>query len=107
MGRPGRYDTQLYQLAQGPTQKLGEIGNERANVGRLGIERLAAAKCEQLGGQLGSVLRGVPRVFQNLALTRVLKTAFEHFEISGNHCQQIIEVVGDAPGQLTNSLHLL
>ena len=72
-----------------------------------GIKRLATAESEELGGQFGAVLHRILRFPQHLALTGVVEAGLEHFEIASDDCQQVVEVVGDAPGELADRLHLL
>ena len=94
-------------FAQGAAHQLGEIGNERADIGRFGVERLPAAEREQLGGQLGALLQRVLRLPQHLALIRVAEAPLNHLQVAGDHGQKIIEIVSDAAGQLADRLHLL
>ena len=62
---------------------------------------------EQPLGQLGAELGGLLGLPENLALLRVLQPPLEHLEIAGDHREKIVEVMGDAAGELADGLHLL
>ena len=73
----------------------------------MGIERLPPPEGEQPLGQLGAELGGLLGLLENLALLRVLEPPLQHLEIAGDHREKIVEVMGDAPGELADGLHLL
>src|SRR5271166_1750777 len=100
-------DPKRDRFAQRPPQEIGEIGDERADVGRFRIERLASTEGEDLIREFRAVLRRVERLFDMLALDGIAETRTEHFEIGDDRRQDIIEIVSDAAGELADRLHLL
>ena len=64
-------DPELDRFAQRPPDKVGEIGDQRADVGRLRIERLTPAEGEELGRQFRALLRRFQRFLDMLPLLAV------------------------------------
>ena len=81
--------------------------DQRIEIDRLRVERLAPPEGEQPLGELGAELGGLLRLLENLAILRVLEPPLEHLEIAGDHREKIVEVMGDAAGELADGLHLL
>ena len=74
----------------------------------LGLQRLAAGEGEQLAGQRGGVGSGLDdRLGEADALVVGKLGRAEHVGRALDDGQQIVEVVGDAAGQLAQRLHLL
>ena len=100
-------DAQLDRLAERPPQQLGIAGDLTPDVGRLRIERLASGEGEQLGGELGAVLRRALGLAGELPVVGVGEHRPEQLEIGDDRGQDVVEVVRDAAGQLADRLHLL
>jgi hypothetical protein len=74
----------------------------------LGIEILAACEGEHPLGQGGPALRPFERVLQKWGDTRVLRHPPEQeLQVSQHGIEQVVEVVGDAAGELTERFHFL
>ena len=80
-------DPKLDRLAKRAPQEFGEIGHERADVGRLRVERLAPAEGEELGGELRAILRGVVSLARELALVGIGEHGVQQFQIGDDHGQ--------------------
>ena len=98
------------QRADGAAQQVLHGGDELVGVDRLRIERLAAREGEQAvgqgGGALGRAHRGLGVALD--VLRPSLRDAGLH-EVEGadDAGEQVVEVVGDAAGELAHRLHLL
>lgn len=85
-----------------------KVSNESVRLDQLRIQLLAAGKGEKLRDQTCPPIGGLPRYCSQLPDALLVCCAvLDKFEVSGNHHQQIIEVVGDASRKLTDRLHLL
>ena len=107
MRRPHDRDAELDRFAKRPPQQVGEVGDERTDVGRLRIERLAPAESEKLGRQLRALLRRLQRLLDMLALLEIGEIRMEHLQIGDDRRQVIVEIMRDAAGELADRLHLL
>ena len=112
VGRPGvggEVDLDLDPLAQRPVEQVGHAGDQLAAVDPLGQQRLGAGERQQPPGQrrgAGRALHGVGEVGHDLALGPVQAAAGE-VDAADHHRQHVVEVVGDAAGQLADRFHLL
>ena len=99
-------------LSERPAQEIGHAGDQPSYIDRLGIERLLAGEGEQplrqrfrapcaAHGVLGRAPQpsAVGAVFAQVTLKR--------FEIADDDGEEIVEVVGDAAGELTDAFHFL
>ncbi|MNN03379.1 hypothetical protein D3C81_1160670 [compost metagenome] len=78
------------------------------DIDRLGLQFLTAGKCQHALGQRDATQGALGGVFQQAADFRIVAHALLHdLEVTENHRQQIIEVMGDATGELADGLHLL
>src|ERR1700753_1615144 len=85
-----------------------KVPNQSICLNRLRVKRLPAGKGEKLRDQTCPPVCGLPRhcsKFPDAVLVRC--AVLDQFKVSGNHHQQIVEVMGDAPRELTDRLHLL
>ncbi len=105
LARQARRD--LDRRAQAAAQQLDHAGHKGVEVHRPGIERLPPPEGEQPLGQLGAELGGLLGLLENLALLLIPEPPLEHLEIAGDHREKIVEIMGDAPGELADRLHLL
>ena len=88
--------------------ELGHLDDQRVNVDLLGLERLAAGEGEQLAGQRSGIGRRLDdRLGEADALGLRQLGAAQHVRRALDYRQQIVEIVGDAAGQLAERLHLL
>src|SRR5688572_32768327 len=90
-------------------EELGHVADEMIEVERLWIERLAARKGEEPAGQPGGALCALegevgrtldPRVVAGLGAADIVEAAEDDGE-------EVVEIVGDAAGELADRLHLL
>src|SRR5215472_2415029 len=94
-------------LAEAPAQEVDHAPDELVEVGWPRAERLAPTKSEQTAGELRAKLCGALRLLDELAVSRLVDARLEHLEIAGDHCQEVVEVVGEAASELPDRLHLL
>ena len=95
----------------GAADQLLHARDQAVDVGRLGIERLAAREGEQALGQRGGALapRPAPRRYSGRARRGGpgASALCSSSRLPDDAGQQIVEVVRDAAGQLADRLHLL
>ena len=72
-----------------------------------GINCWRREKVEQLPGQLFAAIGGGADRLDRLHVLRLAQPALQDLRVAGNDHQQIVEVVGDAAGELAERLHLL
>ena len=100
-------------LAERAAQEIGHAGDQLIGIDGFGIERLAPREGEEPFGQDCRALRAPHRRIgqpDEIALRLLHLVGFapaQGVEIALNDHQQVIEVVGDAAGQLADRLHLL
>jgi hypothetical protein len=70
----------------------------------LGIEDLLATECQQLVGQARGSLPGFANLGEQLTTRRVAKVDQRHVGTAIDDGEQVVEVVGDAAGQLPDGL---
>ena len=80
---------------------------DRVGIDQFGIERLFSAEKEQMPHQFAATASRLAN--DPAAFTRFLqrRDATEHFGVTENRVQQIVEVVRDAGRQLADRLHFL
>ena len=101
-----RFD--LDMLAERPLQQFRGIDDQRIDVGFPRFERLLAGERQQMLGEVRAARRGFvdhPRDGGELRLA--LDRVGQDFDRSGDHGQDIVEVMRDAAGELADRLHLL
>lgn len=95
-------------LAQGAPQELAHAEDQRVAVDLDRMQRLAAAEGEKALRQFGAALAGrQDRIDQALEIGPRLQRFREDVAIADDDGQQIVEVMGDAAGELADRLHLL
>ncbi len=96
-------------LAERAAQQVGHAGDQLVEGERLGIERLAAREGEQtMGKRRGALGAAQPRLDGAPQLRRgFADPPLDGLEIALDDGQEIVEIVSDAAGQLTDRLHLL
>ncbi|MNJ08146.1 hypothetical protein D3C77_22550 [compost metagenome] len=77
---------------------------------RVGIERLSAGECQQAMGHAGGTAHGLLAQFKQCGqrIEAALLQAFtDQLQATANTGEQVVEVVGNATGQLADGFHLL
>ena len=94
--------------ADGRSDDLVKATQSRADVEDFGLQRLPACERQKLPGE-GRRAPGRIRDRLSVAQSPFIIEGWPQQEIrrSADHGQQIIEVMGDAPGQAADRLHLL
>ena len=96
-------------LAQGRMQQIRHVGDHLVGVERLRRQRLLAREREQPLGQRGGALAGDGGGIEKTldAVVALGDAALDQVERAHDDAQHIVEVVGDAAGELAERLHLL
>ena len=101
-------------LAQAVTQQLRHAGDQPVDVDRLGVERLAPGESQQALSQRSRALRPAHRIVGGVTQARarvwrveVGRVALNCLQVAQDNGQQIVEIVGDAAGELADRFHLL
>ena len=95
-------------LADEGLHEFGQVADDRVGVGAFGLDGRAAAEAEQLPGQgRGPVgrLQDLRQVAVRLLIGRQL--AQDAAGVAADHLQEVVEFMGDAPGELPHALELL
>src|ERR1700674_1744624 len=99
---------QIDILADHAGKHFQVLGNYLIQVEDLRGEHLFAAEGQQLPGQRRCALRGIGDFLRRTPQPGIGSDPFEKkLGIAGDHHQQVVEIVGDAPGEASNRLHLL
>jgi hypothetical protein len=95
-------------LADQPVEQVHELAHGVAQIQRLGLQRLLAREGQQLPDQRGGAV-GVLVDLHEIGIVRVALVVAQHQQVAmpGDGGQQVVEVMRDAPGKLTDGLHLL
>ena len=106
IGRQRRH--QLHVFADQAAQQLLQLGHQRVDVHHLRLQHLPAAEREQLPGERRRAI-ACRLNLQQIQTQRILvRHLVEHqVGVAENRRQQVVEVVGDAAGQLSDCFHLL
>ena len=93
---------------QRATDQLGHAEDQLIDLDGFGFEGLAAGKAEQAADELGAPVGGVhgrlDEVFGEGVVGVVL---FECHQVADDHREHVVEVVGEAAGELADGFHLL
>ena len=100
-------DLELDHLADGARQQRREIADQFVELHFAGFEHLAAGEGQHLAGEVGALARGADGFRKALGAAVIRQLAFEQFEIADDDGEQVVEVMREAAGQLTDGLHLL
>ena len=105
---PGKHHLDPDSLAKCAAEQIGHPCDQRIHVGDLRRQRLASREGQQAVGQQGGA-RGAAYRRRDMALQLVAgrETVLEVFQVAQDDCQQVVEIVRDAAGELTDRLHLL
>ena len=105
----GQHGLEVDGFAEAAAQQVGHSGHQPVGFQRGRLQRLLARKREQALGQRGgapSALLGIGEVFLNARIAALEAPQCE-IQPAEHHGQHVVEVVGDAAGQLADGLHLL
>ncbi|MNR36126.1 hypothetical protein D3C85_1540210 [compost metagenome] len=82
--------------------------HQRRNLDGFGLEFLAPGKRQHALGQRYATQGALGGVVHQPGNTRVVTHALaDYFQIAEDHRQQVVEIVGNASGELADGLHLL
>ena len=99
---------QLDVLAQGPAQHDFQGRNLIVQIHWPGLDCLFAAERQQLAGERRRAGGSKRDLFQGLGRSLVGFPAYQHqLHMALDYGQNVVEIVGDPGGQLSNRLHLL
>ena len=103
-----RLGAHLDPLAERAVEQVGHAADQLVDVDHLGLERLAAGEGEQLAGQRRGAARGLDhRLGEADPLVLGEPGPAQHVGRALDDGQQIVEIVGDAAGELAERLHLV
>ncbi|MNQ79580.1 hypothetical protein D3C85_945280 [compost metagenome] len=97
-------------FADGPHQQFFKGADVLVDINGSCVERLLPGECQQAMGQGGRTHRRVQRRFGielNLVGTRIGDTFLDQFQAGDDAGEQIVEVVGNAAGELAQCVHFL
>ena len=98
----------LDRLAQRRAQQLGDVGDGGVDVDMARMQRLAARKGEQVLDQLAAAFRGLVDQFCRLLQGGAIRQPrHQRLGGAGDDGQHVVEVVGDAAGELADGVELL
>ena len=106
MGIEARYQVDV--LAQQAPQHLLEIAGERVQVEDVRLQHLSPAEGEELPCQARGAIGGIEYLLNIRrvgAFTR--QVGHHHRAVARDDGEKVVEVVGDATGELANGFHLL
>src|SRR6202048_621438 len=84
-----------------------EFRNQLVYVDQFGAQSLPPRKGEKLRRQLCPSASGTQSGCSQLPDPAIIRRILDEFEVAGDHCKQVVEVVRDATGELADGLHLL
>ena len=106
-GRRGTPTTDLDVAAQRAAEHVLDLRQPFGKIDDARLQRLPARECQQLPRQALAALGRVGDRVEQLDLLVVLDVAAQPLHAAADDHQQIVEVVGDAAGQLADGLELL
>ena len=94
--------------AEKTAQQLFQLAHDRVDVHNLRLQHLPPAERQQLARQRRRPFARVPDLFEIGPQRVVERNVVEHqVAVTEDRSEQIVEIVGDAAGELANRLHLL
>ena len=101
-------EVDLHVLAERAGHDLGHALDEAVDVDRRRPQRLAAREGEKPASQLGAAQGGGQRLGRQLVVRRpLLELLAQQVEVADDDAQEVVEVVGEAAGQVADGFHLL
>ena len=105
---PVDVECELHGAADAGVQHLAHRLDPLGEIDRLRIDALPPRECQQLAGQGGAALcRGLDRGHRALKPGVVADVFLQGVEVAADDHQEIVEVVGDAAGELAERIELL
>ena len=101
-------DHQVDVLADQAAQHLLDVREHVVHIEDGGLQHLAPAEREQLAGEAGGRLSGardLPHMGAQLLIVPNLPR--HHLGVAENRREQVVEIMGDAAGELTDGIHLV
>ena len=108
---------ELDVLPDGPAQQLLDVARHAAEVHHLGMDDLAAAEGEELAGERGGAVGRLPdaldvgaKLLPPLTAGRSARKGDlfgDQRRVDEDHAEEVVEVVGDAPRELSQALQPL
>ncbi len=87
---------------------MGEVGQRVAQVQQFGAQVLLARKRQQLADQTGGAVGVLVDLHQiGIVLIALIVPQQQQVAMARDRGQQVVEIMGDTPGQLADCLHLL
>ncbi len=92
---------------QRATEQPDDAGDEILDIDRPRLQCLASGEAQQPLGQIGAAVRSRDRRLDELGDEgRIGEPLAQRHEVAEHHRQQIVEIMGDAAGELADRLHL-
>ena len=99
---------QLHLFSEGSPQQMVGFQDDLVQIDHARLQRLLSREGQQAAHEIGAAIGGLQGDLGGLAGARVCAGPFgQHVQIADDHGQEIVEVVGDAAGQLADAFHLL
>ena len=106
--RLGETGLDVYRRAQGTLQQAADALDQGRQLDRFVGQFLPAGKGQHALGQRNPAQRALGRVVQQLSEFRLTGHALAHdFQVAKDDRQQVIEIMGDATGELADGLQFL
>lgn len=106
--RLGKVGLNVYRRADGALQQTTDALHQCRQLDRFGGQFLSAGEREHPLRQRDTAQRALGGVIQQLDEFRIAGHALAHnFQVAEDHRQQVIEVMGDASGELADGLQFL
>ena len=100
-------DLELDPLAEQPLEQVRDLGDDVGQLEHLRAQRLLAREGEQLAGQAGGAVRVGADLLDVVIVAVARRVAHQHQVASAeDRGQDVVEIVGDAAGELADRLHL-
>src|ERR1700738_4485413 len=84
-----------------------EFRNQLVSVDQFGAQSRPPRKGEKLRRQLCPSAGGTQSGCSQLPDPAIIRRILDEFEVAGDHCKQVVEIVRDAARELADGLHLL
>ena len=105
---PGRPDVDLNGLRNRGTQGIAGFADQSIQVGALHVQRTFARVREHFAGEFGRAFAGANHTLQHAPRLVAGRDGLQRITgAAENHHQQVVEIVRDSGGKLTDSLQLL
>ncbi len=100
-------ELELDVLADDASEQRGDTLDRRVQVDDLGLQHLTTAERQQLPGEVSGAPPSLPDLAQKLSGRGVSDQLEGELGATVDDGQEVVEVMGDAPGQLAHGLKLL